>query len=70
MRKLPKSLKPPKLPLAGLELDTIKDMWLRCRFIEVRLLRPQGVEKPISFKSDKEYREREENDTFIRRKNG
>ena len=45
-----KPLKPLKTPLTGLELQTIKDLWIRCRFIEVRLLRPQGVKKPISFK--------------------
>lgn len=33
-----------------LELVAIQRLWERCRWIEAPLLRPQGLQKPISFK--------------------
>ncbi len=41
-----------KPPLTGLALMTIQEPWARCRWIDIQLLRPQGIEKPISFMSD------------------
>jgi len=56
MNKQPKPIKTPKPPLTELELLTIEQMWQNCRWIEIRLLRPQGVQKPISFKPNKKDR--------------
>ncbi len=53
MNKPPKYYKSLETRFTGTELLTIKDMWVRCRWIDVELLRPQGVQKPISFKSDR-----------------
>ncbi len=50
MIKLDNYCKPPERPFTGTELYTVRELWLTCRWIELRLLRPQGKQKPISFK--------------------
>ena len=50
MKRLPK---PPERPFTGLELYTVRECWLYSRWIEINLLRPQGAQKPISFKNYK-----------------